>query len=157
MHAVGAGDSRLDTRLQAVSAGLRAVRVASAVRRRREGRPFTATDTTTINGVMQDLRNEIRVLRNEDMPDVTDETAFAFASLALSALPKTSEEKTDTRAAARQLEDLVREIGKLQLPGQPEEEPLAKLEKFFLRAGELAGAEVGRTGEKVDGQLERML
>jgi hypothetical protein len=155
---VGAGgDSRLDTRLQAVSAGLRAVRVVSAARRCRAGLALTDTDISTIRSVVSDLREEIRVLRNENIPDVTDETAFAFASLALSALPTQAENQGNSGMAARQLESLVSDIEALISSDSSELASLKRIEDVFLKASDLVGSEVGGTGEKVDGQMERML
>jgi hypothetical protein len=142
-------DNRLHSRLDAISAGLRAIRLVDAAQRWASGVPFTETDRATIRTVAEDLRNEVRILRNQDAPDVTDETAFAFATLALQALPRTSSE-IDSAVAADQLEYLANDLDSMLDSKSPDQVKAKRIETVFLRTSDLVNSTFGSTGEQID-------
>jgi hypothetical protein len=144
------GEDRLDTRIDAISAGLRAIRIVDASRRWRSKTPLTNIDITTIRSTADDLRNEIRVLRNQTAPDVIDESAFAFASLALKALPSPGATSADAAFATRQLEGLVSDLEFMLSSANPDIIVAKRIEAVFLRASDLVQSKFGRTGETLE-------
>jgi len=143
----------LDARAQAVSAGLLAIRIASAAHRLRSGDPLTSSDRSILHNVIRDLRQEAHILRNGDTPDVLDETAYAFAGLALSTIPDRKRD-IEPEAAASALESLAEQLTTFLDPATHDASKLELIESAFLRAGRRVGSEVGQPGERVDGQLE---
>lgn len=144
--ATGSRQNRLHSRLDAISVGLRAVRLVDATRRWRSHVPFTDTDITAIRSAFADLRNEISVLQNENAPDATDETAFAFASLALQAMP-VSASQIYPASPVQQLESLASDLDAM-LSGQVPDETVAdRIEATYKRTSDLVQSNTGRTGE----------
>lgn len=157
---VGAWDSGLETRMSTSSAGLLAVRVAVAAARRRAGEDLNDRDREALKEVRRDLEGEVRVLRGQDLPDVTHESSFAFAGLALSALstPRSENagmnEADDSQNAAARLDELARDLEIVADRPEVEDAVLERVESVFLRASQLVSQSLGRTGEIVDGLPE---
>jgi hypothetical protein len=144
--ATGSRQNRLHTRLDAISVGLRAVRLVDATRRWRLRVRLTDTDIAAIKSASADLRNEISVLQNENAPDATDETAFAFASLALQAMP-TPASQNYPASPVQQLESLASDLDAM-LSGQAPDEAIAnRIETTYKRTSDLVQSNFGRTGE----------
>jgi hypothetical protein len=148
--AAAARDDSFAERLQAVSAGLRAARVASAIRRLRNRSPLTPFDLTTIRDVIKDLRSEKDVLDGREPPNPLDETSFALAGLALSVLPR-SEKSTDEKNAIAQLDDLSDSLERIASGDMRDDKQLEEIQRIFERASKLVDQFMGTTGETVDG------
>jgi hypothetical protein len=155
---VGAWDSSLEYRMSASSVGLLSIRVAAAAARVRAGGDVNDRDRVAVQTVAADLREEARVLRGESSPDVTNETAYAVAGVALTALRQregtaTSLTSNET-ALASQLDDLALELETFASGASVGESSLTRLETVFLQAGALVTDSLGQTGELLEGVPE---
>lgn len=104
-------------------------------------------DIMTIQSTADDLRNEIRILRNQTAPDAIDETAFAFTSLTLKSLPSPAAAGTDASSAAQRLEGLASDLEFMLSSATPDITIAKRIETVFLRASDLVQSRFGRTGE----------
>lgn len=152
---VTAWDGGLDVRLNASSVGLLSVRVAAAAARKRTTGHVNEHDVETLRLVSKDLREEAQILRHETAPDAGDETAYAFAGLALRALgaPTTSsgdDVETDEDAAAR-LDAIAGELEQIAAGSPLSDSALERIERVFFSANDLVSASIGRTGETLEG------
>lgn len=154
--AVAAQDNSFDTRRQAVSAGLQAARIASAVRRARKGLKLSEVDSAIIREVVASLRNEIQILQNPTSAELEDESSFAFVGLTLSALPNFHAGAEDPDVIVEILGDLANKLEGMTFGNLPTEDVLESIEDAFIRAGHLVGTELGSPGEIVDGEIERI-
>jgi hypothetical protein len=148
---VGAWDSGLELRMNASSVGLLAVRVAAAAARSRSGSSLNERDIEALVSVRDDLREEARVLRGESSPDVADETAFAFAGLALTALGlPPGKDELDDEAAVR-LDKVADDLEAVAGGGSVAPTTLNDIEQLFLTASAMVSESLGQTGELVEG------
>jgi len=137
-----------ELRLNASSAGLLAVRVAGAVAHRRAGDDLTERDRRALSSVMTDLRGEASILRGAADPDLVNETAFAFADLALSALNGAQQKaEADADRAADSLDEIANELDLLANGSEIDPARLETVERLFMRASRLASDSLGRAGE----------
>ena len=149
---VSAWDTGLEARMNASAVGLLAVRVATAAARSRSGAPLNERDVAAVAVVRDDLREEAKVLRGEAAPDVSDETAYAFAGVALNALGVSGTSDTDRDAdAAAQLDEVADELDALAQGRQVAPKELESLENLFLIASSMVSERLGQTGELVEG------
>jgi len=150
---VGTWSNGLELRMSTSTAGLRAVRVASAAARLRLGGELRTRDAADLKSVSGGLRDEARVMRGEALPDIDDETAYAFAGLALRALsargpaPVRGEE-----GAAHQLDQLAAELEEVASGERVEGQVLQRIEDLFLATSSMVSEALARTGETVEGE-----
>lgn len=155
---VGAWDSSLEYRMSASAVGLLSIRVAAAAARVRSGGEVNDRDRVAVQSVAADLREEARVLRGESSPDVTNETAYAVAGVALTALSQRESSSSPTvdreSDLAVRLDDLASELETLADGSLKGDDSLARLEKVFIRASALVSDSLGQTGELLEGVPE---
>lgn len=148
---VSALDSGFDLRMNVSSVGLLAVRVATAAARRRAGTELNDRDRRAIRLVITDLTSEAKVLRGESSPDVDDETSYAFAGFALTALDNGAPASIDEAIAADKLDDIVQKLRDLMAEASIPEASMKEIEDLFLRASNMVSDRLGRAGELLDG------
>jgi hypothetical protein len=155
---VGAWDSSLEFRMSASAVGLLSVRVAAAAARVRSGGHVNERDRAALEAVAADLREEARVLRGQSAPDVTDETAYAVAGVALTALGQRDGAQADVVASdedlAGRLDELAAQLEALASGSEMDEQVVARIETVFLRAGALVSDSLGQSGELLEGVPE---
>lgn len=145
----------LEVRMNASSVGLLSIRVAAAAARRRVSGSVNERDIQSLRLATEDLRDEARVLRRESSPDADDETAYAFAGVALTALAATDPTQEATEGAeelaAVQLDALADDLALLASGADISEEMLERIERLFFSANAIAARRLGGTGETLEG------
>lgn len=104
-----------------------------------------------LSAVSTDLRTEAAVIRGQSSPDVGDESAFAFAGLALDALGRDSEAAGADESAADSLAEVADSLETLVDGHVPAADRLAELEQIFLRASDMASSNLGHVGDFAEG------
>lgn len=153
---VGTRDSQFEYRSNAASAGLLAVRIASAAARARAGDALTPRDRELLNSVIRDLRKEARILRHEALPEVTDEAGYAFAGLALAAYQPadaSGQAETEERdvAATDALDQVALDLEAVVASRDRDDPVLERVERLFLALDAIAARSLGGTGEMHQG------
>ncbi len=152
LPAVATWDGGSDLRTNAASVGLQAIRVAAAAARLLGGNPLSDRDRLTLGTVSADLLQEAQVLRHELMPSVLDESAYAFAGVALSALSTGAHHSPSEEDAAQELEDLAKLLDQMQSQDPvPDTRSLTRIQDIFFRANELVRVALTRSGELIEG------
>lgn len=143
----------LGTRPQvaATSAGLLAVKIAGSAARARLGMTLDKAETEILAAVALRLETEVAVLRGEETPDVEDESTYAFAGFALSAIDGTTSGSTQSdEDAAAALSNLAATLKSLSSGAHLAEADLSAIESVFRRTSQFASRGLSRSGERVD-------
>jgi hypothetical protein len=161
---VAAQENSADTRRQAISAGLRAARIASAAKRTRKGLKLGEIDRGTIRDVVANLRSEARILRDPTEADLGDDSSFSFVGLTLSVLPEVNtlsflpevnkDHDQDPQFLVDILGTLATTLESMLSEDPPSGEVLELIQAVFTRASDLVGSQLGSSGEIIDGEIE---
>jgi len=143
----------LGTRPQvaATSAGLLAVKIAGSAAKARLGLALEKSEIEALASVAASLEVEVSVLRGEQTADVEDESTYAFAGFALSAIDGAGSGVVHSdEAAAVALSNLAVTLKALSIGTPLDEANLSAIESVFRRTSQFASRGLSRSGERVD-------